>query len=354
MNPLHIIRDNLLRERDRWLLWAPLGIGTGIVLYFQWPYEPSLWVLAATPLLAAAIWFARRHFFIGIGLTAPLLIMLGFNAGQIDTKLVAAPMLERQIGPTSITGRLVFTEVLPEGVRLTLKNPQIERLLPEKTPLKIRIKLNRKTLADVPPTGSLINLWAEIGPFSEPVMPHSTDFRWQAFFRQLGGLGWSTSDIRLAGATPPATSWRDRFNLAFEQARMALTQHVYTHLSGDVAAMTAARLNGEQTGIFSLSAAVGLQRSGCKSGDDAQPFFQFADDLPVPLPLIRGCKWMYPAEFGPAYRNEFRGCVEFHGAGAQRYHGGIQRKILIFQALQVTHHFCFTVVRIENRVGEVR
>jgi competence protein ComEC len=111
------------------------------------------------------------------------------------------------------------------------------------------VRFDRKTLADVPPAGSLVTMWAELGPFEEPVMPHAMNFRWQAFFRQLGGLGWSTSTINLIDPAPPVTSWHDRFALAFERARMTLTQHVYAHLSGDVAAMTAARLNGEQTGI---------------------------------------------------------------------------------------------------------
>ena len=184
-----------------------------------------------------------------IALAVLLLIALGFNAGQIETKLVEAPMLNRQTGLTSVTGRLVFTEVMPDGVRLTLKDPEIDRLPPGKTPLKVRVRLARKNLADVPPAGSLINLWAELGPFSEPVMPHAMDFRWQAFYRQLGGLGWSTGDIRLVDPNPPVTSWRDWFTITFERARVTLTQHVYAHLSGDVAAMTAARLNGEQTGI---------------------------------------------------------------------------------------------------------
>jgi competence protein ComEC len=35
----------------------------------------------------------------------------------------------------------------------------------------------------------------------------------------------------------------------FERARLTLAQHVYARLSGDVAAMTATRLNGEQTSI---------------------------------------------------------------------------------------------------------
>ena len=35
VNHIRTFVDNLLHERDRWLLWAPLAIGAGIILYFQ-------------------------------------------------------------------------------------------------------------------------------------------------------------------------------------------------------------------------------------------------------------------------------------------------------------------------------
>ena len=174
---------------------------------------------------------------------------MGFNAAQIETHLSYTPMLDREQGPLPVTGRLMYTEVMPEGVRLTLKDLEIGRIPSALTPVKIRIRMNNKTLADIPPAGTRIKLFAQVGPFSEPVMPHATDFRWQGYFRQLGGLGWSYSHIDVVDAHPPSTSWRDDFVLMFERARLALAQHVYARLSGDVAAMTVTRLNGEQAGI---------------------------------------------------------------------------------------------------------
>ncbi len=249
MNSFQILGDQFARERDRWPLWAPVPIGVGLVLYFRLPFEPSAWVLMASPVLAVAAWFARPWPPLAITVAIILLAALGFNAAQIEARLVDAPMLDRQIGPTSVKGRIVFTEAMPDGVRLTIAHPEIGHLPPERAPIKARVKFERKTLADVPPTGSLVDLWAELEPFADPAMPHANDFRWQAYFRQLGAVGWSYSPIELADSNPPELSWRERISLAFEQARRTLSQHVYQYLSGDVAAMTAARLNGEQTGI---------------------------------------------------------------------------------------------------------
>jgi competence protein ComEC len=55
VNPFRIIGDLFASERERWLLWTPVGIGLGIVAYFALPFEPVLWALAASPVVALAM-----------------------------------------------------------------------------------------------------------------------------------------------------------------------------------------------------------------------------------------------------------------------------------------------------------
>lgn len=226
-----------------------MGIAAGIALYFACPFEPGLYLLVISPVVALAAWALRYKFALLVPLFMLATVALGFNAAQIETKLSYTPMLDREQGPLPVTGRLMYTEVMPEGVRLTLKDLEIGHISLEVTPVKIRIRMRNKTLADMPPPGARIKLFAGVGPFSEPVMPGATDFRWQGYFRQLGGIGWSFSRIDVIDPAPPSASWRDDFALMFERARLTLAQHVYARLSGDVAAMTVTRLNGEQAGI---------------------------------------------------------------------------------------------------------
>lgn len=248
MNPFVTLHQTLNAEQERWPLWLPVGVLAGIMLYFALPFEPAPLGLAATPLLAGAVWLLRARFSLFLPAVALLMVALGFNASQIDTRLSATPMLDHEMGPLPVIGRLMFTEVMPEGVRLTLKDVQIGKLKPEDTPVKIRVRLRKKTLADVPPPGSVIRLYAGLMPYSEPVMPGATDFRWQGYFHQTGASGWTYSDVdEIIDNSVP--DWRDRFALVFERARLTLARHVYARLSGDVAAMTVTRLNGEQAGI---------------------------------------------------------------------------------------------------------
>ena len=53
----------LLEERERWLLWLPVALGTGVALYFALPVEPPLWPGAAgvLPVAAVALWLAAAR-----------------------------------------------------------------------------------------------------------------------------------------------------------------------------------------------------------------------------------------------------------------------------------------------------
>ena len=230
-------------------------MGAGIAAYFTLPFEPSTLLLILTPLLATAVWFTRHIFGARLLLGALLATAMGFNAAQIETISVMHPMMDRDIGPAPVTGTLMVTEVMPEGMRLTLKNPSFEKLPPERTPEFIRIRMNNVGLADLPPPGSTMRVMAQAGAYSEPVAPQAYDFRRVSFFQQLGGVGWSrgkSDKIEVLDTNPPH-SITDQFNLFFERMRRAITLRVYARLNSDAdvdaAAMTAALLNGEQSSI---------------------------------------------------------------------------------------------------------
>lgn len=222
----------------------------GIAAYFALPFEPPLKVIAALPVLGGGAWAIRHKSWpVALLLFTLSLVMLGFSAALIETRLNMRPMLDRTSRPTGIEGRVAMTEIMPDGIRITLTHPRVEHMNPKLIPEKIRVKFKDLTLADAPPAGADIDFYGQIGAFSEPVAPHATDFRWQGYFKHLGGLGWSYSPIKILDPAPPVLSHGEEFALMFERARKKLAQHVYEHLTGDVAAMTATRLNGEQTAI---------------------------------------------------------------------------------------------------------
>jgi competence protein ComEC len=254
VNPLSAFIENFERERARWPYWLPVALAAGIVAYFLLPLEPNIWILTLTPVLALAAWVARPVSWpLAIILFVLTFISLGFSAAIIETRIDERPMLDAQLPVLPISGRVASTDIMPDGIRLTLTHPHIGDLAADATPEKVRVKFNELTLDDAPPTGADVSFMGQLTGFSEPVAPHALDSREQAYFKHLGGVGWSTGAITVIAPTPLVSSWRERFSLALERTRKTLARHVYERLPGDVAAMTAARLNGEQMGITSAS-----------------------------------------------------------------------------------------------------
>ena len=110
---------NLLAERERWLLWLPVGLGTGIAAYFALPLEPPLWLgaaglLLATLLLAWSGWRLSADAFQSCapGLLGLVVVLLGFTVATLRTDLVDAPVLDRRAAynlEATVLQRLRFT-----------------------------------------------------------------------------------------------------------------------------------------------------------------------------------------------------------------------------------------------------
>src|SRR5689334_9722983 len=81
----------LSAEQDRWFLWLPVFLGTGIGIYFSLTFEPPFWLgLALAALTVAAVAFLRwreRGIAAALALAA---IAVGFAAAEIETWAVAA------------------------------------------------------------------------------------------------------------------------------------------------------------------------------------------------------------------------------------------------------------------------
>ena len=226
---------------------SDLGLGAGVALYFSLTSEPPGW-LGALVLAAAltALTLGRERPAVLVPALVALTAGLGFGAAQFRTWSQAAPVLQRDLGIVSLSGRLITTESMPEGVRLTLSELHIDRLAPEATPERVRIRLRDRFTP--PPPGSMIRLKAMLHPPSPPAEPGAYDFQRQAFFDGNGGVGFALTQPEVTDGPPPS-AWR-RLMLPMERARAWLAARCDSVIADrGTATVTAALLNGEQTGI---------------------------------------------------------------------------------------------------------
>lgn len=231
------------REEDRWVLWLPALFGAGIAVYFSLPAEPPLWLGVAALAPVAAIGVAwRRHAAVLVTATALATVAAGFAAAQWRTANVAAPVLSEEIGPLSVTGRVVAIEALTPGVRVSLERPRITRLAPERTPERVRVRLGGEQPAIVP--GDWIAVRAVLSPPPPPSAPGAFDFQRSAFFMGIGAVGFALGPARItaeAGARP-----FDSLVLAVARLRQALTKRVLESVDGPAGAVAAALITGER------------------------------------------------------------------------------------------------------------
>ena len=193
----------LLAERDRWLLWLPVCLGLGIAAFFTLPAQPPLAAGLAAILLAAMASFLAwradraRAALARVGWIAAAACAAGFALAQARLEAVQAPVLVRE-ATYDVTGRVAALEPRGRGVRLSLDQLTLSRVPPDATP-----KLVRLTLAsggDELAPGDRIRLRARLQPPQPPALPGGFDYARQAYFEQLGGLGYAMGKPEILAA----------------------------------------------------------------------------------------------------------------------------------------------------------
>lgn len=246
MRVFAFFRGWALAERDRWVLWFPVALGTGIALYFSLRVEPPLWLGLAGALAALFLGGRVRASAPGAWVVALGLAALGggFFAAGWRTYQVQAPVLQARIGPTGVEGRIAALEHQPKAVRATLQQVRISGLHPAATPEKIRLRLAGRQPALTP--GDWIRVRAILSPPAAPSAPGAFDFQRHAFFRGLGAVGFGLGAAQVTRREADETAgWA----LRVEKWRTSLAQTVRRALPGRTGAIASALMTGDRSGI---------------------------------------------------------------------------------------------------------
>ena len=201
-----------LRERDRWALWLPVFFALGIGIYFSLDFEPPVTVSAAAAgmiaLLAARL---RRTALFPVGIAAAVAATGLFWAG-FQTELVRAPALDRPVGPTEVSGRILRQDRIEGPFRIVLEDASVARLAPEQTPERLRLRLS-----SLPPgagPGARISVLARLEPVPQPALPGGYDPARRAFFQGIGATGFALGRARLLEPAEAAGIERLRHGIA--------------------------------------------------------------------------------------------------------------------------------------------
>ncbi len=242
-------------ERDRWALWIPVGFAAGVGGYFALEREPAAWLGAVVLGLAAAAGvLGRRRPGLLLACLALAVVSAGFAAAQFRTASVAAPVLEKRIGPVAVSGRIVAVERRAAGWRLTLEAPEIGFLEPERTPARVRVVVLHASGGHVEP-GQRVRLRAVLRPPPEPAAPGAYDFARRAYFQGLGGVGFAYGKVRAVADVPgdpdPARATTIPFvsRTWWTRLRLVTSERILAALPGEPGAIAAALMTGARGAI---------------------------------------------------------------------------------------------------------
>ena len=238
-----------LNERERWPLWLPVALGTGIGIYFALPVEPPLrWAALAAALgLAAMVGAARmRRAVWRVVLSAIAAMSLGFAVAKLRTELVAAPVLSHQIGPMAIEGRVEQAELRGKGIRFVLGDIRAKRFTAASRPARVRISVRAAT--PLPTPGTWVHVTAVLMPPPAPAAPGAYDFGRAAYYLRLGAVGYSYGRPKPI-APLAAPSWRDRYGLFVAHLRARITARIHAVLPGSTGGIASALITGDRAAI---------------------------------------------------------------------------------------------------------
>ncbi len=233
-------------QRDRWPLWTPVLFGAGIALYFSLRFEPSPWwaVSALACSLGAAV--AYRHAVNSrVVFVAMALFAGGFLVAQQQTHRVAAPVLEKPIKVTVVTGQVVQLERGLKGPRVILDRPVVRRLDPAATPARIRLRLRRGDDVDV---GDRISVLARLSPPPAPAMPGAYDFQRRAWFARIGAVGFALGHVKAAVGTAESDG-AGAVLIGLAKLRQAMADRIRGVLPAENGAVAAALIVGDRSAI---------------------------------------------------------------------------------------------------------
>jgi len=222
-------------QRGRFFLLLPIAMGTAILVYFDLPTEPPLWLgfffSAAAGAALAASWRSLPARFAA---TLALAAAVGFFAAEWRT-YTQPPLIEIPYGATMVSGRIAAIDDLPNGRRATIDPASLDGAA---IPRAIRVKLKpTDTMALL--AGEGVAVRAILFKPDRPAYPGGWDSGRDAFFAGIGASGFAIGDVIITAPAQPGA-----FLVRLRRLREAIAGQIMAVLPVDTGSVAVTLLTG--------------------------------------------------------------------------------------------------------------
>ncbi|MBN9412720.1 MAG: ComEC/Rec2 family competence protein [Candidatus Paracaedimonas acanthamoebae] len=249
------LRAKLIAERTQWVVWSPVGIGTGILSYFGMQTEPSGWIgliglLCSFISLISLRIFKSEHFGAYCLVLMSFTLCLGFSAAQLRTYSVGTYLFHYPSRVQTIEGEIKKIEQMPKSLRLTLQNVTLAPIKLKHPLGRVRINFKGKNLQErrdfIP--GQKVKFKGVLLPPNAPVAPGAYDFRKKAFFEKISAVGYGITFPEINKDYGPQ-GIKEKLITELTRMRHSLTKYLKITIGGDSGAIAAALITGDRSGI---------------------------------------------------------------------------------------------------------
>ena len=227
-------------------LGGAVGLVLGVLVYFSLPFEPQLiGLLGVLGGVLALFWVVsrtQRPIIRGVMLVI-VCATIGGIAATLRTQAVRAPVIEAPLGPVLVEGWVTEIEAGRNGDRVRLRVHAIANRADDVTPKFVRV--THRSRLEVEP-GRFVRCWAVLRPPPSPTIPSDYDFRRQAYFEQLGGVGYVQGRCR-GGALGAPTELESRIATWLGAKRRALARYVLAAAGPNAGGFAAALSAGDRS-----------------------------------------------------------------------------------------------------------
>lgn len=245
---LRILKDlgTLVSIDGRPLIFA-FAICSGAAVYFSVAAEPQLDAILVATGLSFVVWMAARKWWTSDTAIALVVVVFGLSlgmlSGSVRTRLAEAPVVAAETRPAMVEGWVQEVEPGRRGVRLLIRVHSVAGLSDTESPEFVR--LTHTSRLEVAP-GRFVRCWSVLRPPPGPAMPGEYDFRRQAWFEQLGAVGYVQGRCR-GGALGAPSSQSGQASLWLGALRRNLALHVNDAAGERAGGFAAALVAGDRS-----------------------------------------------------------------------------------------------------------
>lgn len=228
-------------------LLLAFGVCAGAAVYFTLPLEPDPRILFGIFIGALGAFLCARRwvpFDAAANVAIALLgLSMGAEAGSLRAHLVTAPALSEAYGSAMVEGWVREVEPGNKGVRLLIRTHSVGGVDPEEMPRYLR--LTHTSRLEVAP-GRFVRCWAMLRPPPAAARPGEYDYRRQAWFEQLGAVGFVQGWCR-GGALGAPSGAGEQAALGLGSARRNLALFVQSAAGERAGGFAAALVSGDRS-----------------------------------------------------------------------------------------------------------